>query len=115
VYSFSPGQSGLVFIGIAIGCTVGTTILILIDQIVHTKFKSRHSHVDTPLPPELRLCGAMVGSPLMPIALFWVAWSARQGIHWMAPVLATALFGCANILIFVRMIPSLSLYDLDQV
>ncbi|KAL3485197.1 major facilitator superfamily domain-containing protein [Aspergillus germanicus] len=101
VYTFSPGQSGLVFIGIAIGCTVGATILIIIDQIVHTKFKSRHGHVDTPLPPELRLCGAMVGSPLMSIALFWFAWSARQGVHWMAPILATALFGCANILIFV--------------
>ncbi|KAJ0426567.1 major facilitator superfamily domain-containing protein [Aspergillus carlsbadensis] len=101
VSSFSPGQSGLVFTGISIGCTLGAAILILIDQIVHTRYKPRYCHANTPLPPELRLCGAMVGSPLMPIALFWFAWSARQGVHWIAPVLATALFGCANILIFV--------------
>ncbi|KAL2855983.1 major facilitator superfamily domain-containing protein [Aspergillus pseudoustus] len=102
VYGFSPGQSGLVFIAVAIGCILGAALLILIDQLVHTKHKLRHGHhSDTPLPPELRLCGAMVGSPLMPIALFWFAWTARPGVHWTAPIFATALFGCANILIFV--------------
>ncbi|KAG2002080.1 hypothetical protein GB937_009745 [Aspergillus fischeri] len=99
IYDFSPGQCGLVFIGIPVGCVVGTIALILIDSYTLTKHRARN--LDVPPPPERLLWGAMVGSPLMPASLFWFAWTARPGVHWMSSITATGLFACSNILIFV--------------
>lgn len=99
-YGFTPGQAGLVFIGIAVGCALGGMTLVLLDA--HTlRLHVRLSNVD-PSPPERMIWGAIVGGPLMPAALFWFAWTARPGIHWISSVLATGLFGFSNILIFVR-------------
>lgn len=100
-YGFTSGQAGLVVIGIAGGCALGGMTLVLLDA--HTlKQHVRRSKTD-PSPPERMLWGAIVGGLLMPTALFWFAWTARSGIHWISiSVLATGLFGFSNILIFVR-------------
>lgn len=34
-------------------------------------------------------------------ALFWFAWTAQPGIHFMFSIVATGLFGYSNILVFV--------------
>ncbi|KAF7183310.1 hypothetical protein CNMCM7691_003223 [Aspergillus felis] len=98
-YGFSLGQCGLAFIGIPVGCIIGTIALILIDSYTLTQHRTRNS--DVPPPPERLLWGAMVGSPLMPASLFWFAWTARPAVHWMSSITATGLFACSNILIFV--------------
>ncbi|KAH7205377.1 major facilitator superfamily domain-containing protein [Fusarium redolens] len=95
VYSFSSGQTGLVFLSIAIGCVAGAVLYIIIDHRVHKRKGDVYSD------PEQRLWGAMYGSILMPAALFWFAWTARPGVHWMASIVAAGLFGCSNLLIFV--------------
>ncbi|EXM12588.1 MFS transporter superfamily [Fusarium oxysporum f. sp. vasinfectum] len=95
VYSFSSGQTGLVFLSIAIGCVAGAVLYIIIDHRVHKRKGNVYSD------PEQRLWGAMYGSILMPAALFWFAWTARPGVHWMASIVAAGLFGCSNLLIFV--------------
>ncbi|KAE8385737.1 major facilitator superfamily domain-containing protein [Aspergillus alliaceus] len=98
-YGFSPGQCGLAFIGIAVGCLIGALVLILLDRHTLAKHHARNQNVTAP--PERLLVGAMVGSPLMPAALFWFAWTSLPGIHWISSIIAMALFGCSNILIFV--------------
>ncbi|KAH7168177.1 major facilitator superfamily domain-containing protein [Fusarium sp. MPI-SDFR-AT-0072] len=95
VHSFSSGQTGLVFLSIAIGCVAGGVLYIIIDHRVHKRKDDVYSD------PEQRLRGAMYGSILMPAALFWFAWTARPGVHWMASIVAAGLFGCSNLLIFV--------------
>ncbi|KAJ4551110.1 hypothetical protein HRR77_003454 [Exophiala dermatitidis] len=42
----------------------------------------------------------MVGSILLPIGLYWFAWSARSDVHWISPVLATIPFGTGNLSVF---------------
>ncbi|KAL3442371.1 major facilitator superfamily domain-containing protein [Aspergillus insuetus] len=98
-YSFTPGQSGLVLIGIAPGCMLGGFTLILIDS----RTMKRHlvKNKADPPPPERMLLGAMFGGPLMAASLFWFAWTARPDIHWMSSIAATGLFGFSNILVFV--------------
>lgn len=98
-YGFSPGQSGLVFLGITTGCSVGAIIKILIDQHVYQKQLVKQQGC---IPTEQRLWGSMLGSILMPASLFWFAWTAQQSVHWMVPIVAAAFFGAASILIFVR-------------
>ncbi|GAB1210330.1 hypothetical protein APSETT445_009121 [Aspergillus pseudonomiae] len=100
-YGFSPGQSGLAFIGIAVGCIIGAVALIILDGYTMAKHRARQPGAAAP--PERMLVAAMVGSPLMPAALFWFAWTSQPGIHWMSSIIAMALFGCSNIMIFVRL------------
>jgi MFS family permease len=95
VYDFSSGQTGLVFLSIAIGCVVGAVSYIVIDHQVHMRKGHLYSM------PEQRLWGAMLGSLFMPAALFWFSWTARPGVHWMVSIVAAGFFGASNILIFV--------------
>lgn len=95
-YGFTLGQGGLVFLSIAVGCVVGATTSIIIDRYARASESSASNQ------PEQRLWGAMLGSCMLPAALFWFAWTVRPGVHWMASVVAAGVFGCSNILIFVR-------------
>lgn len=54
-----------------------------------------------PVAPEHRLYPALLGTFLMPIGLFWFAWTARSNIHWFSPVLAGIPFAWGNLLIFM--------------
>ncbi|CAG7916157.1 unnamed protein product [Penicillium olsonii] len=98
-YDFTPGQSGLVLIGIAVGCVLGGTVLVLLDAYT-MKLHVRKLNTAAP-PPERMLWGAMIGGPFMAASLFWFAWTARPGIHWISSIIATGLFGFSNILVFV--------------
>lgn len=98
-YNFDSGESGLVLIGIAVGCVLGGILLILLDSYTVKRHILKYKSA-TP-PPERVLWGAMVGGPLMAAALFWFAWTARPGVHWMSSIVATGLFGFSNILVFV--------------
>ncbi|KAJ5673721.1 hypothetical protein N7507_002848 [Penicillium longicatenatum] len=98
-YNFTPGESGLVLIGLAVGCVLGGGVLVLLDS--HTLKRHAMKYRSETPPPERVLWGAMIGGPLMAGSLFWFAWTARPGIHWMSSIIATGLFGFSNILVFV--------------
>ncbi|KAK7451300.1 hypothetical protein VKT23_012641 [Stygiomarasmius scandens] len=97
-HGFSPGESGLVFIGVGIGTTLGSLI---------NYFYSRH-YPELVVkwrgfpPPEERLYGAMIGAPAMVIGAFWLGWTgAYPEVHWAAPAVATIAIGMAISLIFI--------------
>jgi len=43
----------------------------------------------------------MIGAPLIPIGLFWFAWSARPSAHWISPILAGIPFAWGNTATFL--------------
>ena len=102
IYHFSTGIGGLTFLGIGVGCFVGTAIFIAIDRLYYRKqtLLLRARGIMTPLPPEARLPGAMIGSTFLPVSLFWFAWSAKPEIHWIVPLISTVFFGAGNMLVF---------------
>lgn len=102
VYHFNTGESGLVFLAIGLGVVISTLTFILIDLYTYRQktHKKRASGDFTHLPPEARLQPAMLGSVLLPISLFWFAWTARSDVHWIVPVIATVPFGIGNSLVF---------------
>ncbi|OAL34858.1 hypothetical protein AYO20_05818 [Fonsecaea nubica] len=102
IYHFNTGESGLVFLGIGLGVALATLIFIWIDRLIYRKktLKRRSQGDFTPLAPEERLWAAMLGSFLLPIGLFWFAWTAKREIHWISPVIATIPFGIGNLLVF---------------
>ena len=67
----------------------------------------RTSHyADSPPPssapsPEERLYLAMLGSFLLPTSLFLFGWSAHYRLPWIVPVIAEALFGAGNLVVFM--------------
>lgn len=101
VYQFNLWQTGLIFLGITVGCTIGAVIAVVVDH--HTYVKELVSANDRMgrLPPEKRLYTAMIGSVCLPIGLFWFGWSARPDVHWIVPEIATVFFACGSLLVFV--------------
>ncbi|KAK3073761.1 hypothetical protein LTR53_004341 [Teratosphaeriaceae sp. CCFEE 6253] len=110
VYGFNTWQYGLTFLGIGIGVLLAVATAIVLDKTVYTRRtaqalkEGRHMAA-----PEHRLYTAMMGSFGIPIGLFWFAWSARQGIHWISPVLAGIPFAWGNLCVFM----SAAMYLID--
>lgn len=42
----------------------------------------------------------MLGGVLVPIGLFWFAWSSYPHVHWIVPILESAVFGAGTLLTF---------------
>lgn len=107
IYHMGLGVTGLTFLGIGVGLLISTGIYIYIDRTIYfpknpdgTRGKRDAKGNLIPSSPEAMLIPAKIGAPLLPIALFWQAWTARHGVHWMAPVAAGAPFGMSLMLIF---------------
>lgn len=105
IYHFSQGESGLVFLAIGVGLVLAWTIFIALDQWIYVPRAKRviasgANQRSLLLPPEQRVHSAAVGCLMLPIGLFWFAWTARSDIHWIVPVLACIPFGCGNLMVF---------------
>jgi len=113
VYNFNPGQVGLTFTPIFVGCTFASGTSLLCDKFLYQKqllalraanssnSSVNHEPAKLHVDPEHRLYPAMIGSIGIPLGLFWFAWTARSDIHWASPVLATMVFSFGNLCVFV--------------
>lgn len=111
IYGFNTGESGLVFIAIAVGNVIGYGIFVLVDRLAYRPLLlAAKARGDAgPISPETRLYSALIGAILLPISLFWFAWTARPSIHWICPVIASVPFAIGNALVFY----SAMLYMID--
>lgn len=96
---WSPGIGGLAFIGIAVGMTVAT-IGTMFDN---KRYKRVAAQTNGMAPPEARLPPALVGSVLLPIGLFWFAWTNGTDIHWVVPIIGSAFFAAGIVLVFLSL------------
>jgi hypothetical protein len=97
-YGFTPGQQGLTFISIALGCVIGFLAVIYLDRRTYPPLETKYG-VGV-VPPEYRLYGAMVGGVLSPLSLFWFGWAANAGAYWLNPVVAAVPFAVGNIMVY---------------
>ncbi|CUS20349.1 LAQU0S01e04632g1_1 [Lachancea quebecensis] len=126
VYHMDGGISGLAFIGIGIGLWIGSVFYILYDrrfffpaapagtpalnstESKRTKpYRGKRDPVTgelVPLKPEKLLDICKIGSIALPISLFWLGWTSKASVHWMAPMAAGVPFGFGLILIFFSVI-----------
>ncbi|AGO14135.1 AaceriAER339Cp [[Ashbya] aceris (nom. inval.)] len=122
VYHFGMGETGLTFIGISIGLWLGMILYVWYDrkyffpapppgtpllanpQSIRDRPMRGQRDPETgqlvPLVPEMFLTVTKFGSLALPVALFWLGWSARPSVHWIVPALAGIPFGFGMILIF---------------
>ncbi|KAF9872692.1 MFS multidrug transporter [Colletotrichum karsti] len=97
---WSPGVGGLAFLGVAVG---------MIFAVIYTGFDSRRyikvskAHGGF-APPEARLPPSMVGACLLPIGLFWFAWTNGPEIHWVVSIIASGFFAAGLVLVFLSLL-----------
>lgn len=95
---WSPGMSGLSFIGLVIGilCSV---VFQLWDNQQYVRLL-KHLYPE-PAPPEARLPGCCIGSVSLAVGLFWFAWTSSPDIHWAWSIAAGVPFGFGVVLITI--------------
>ncbi|OCT45790.1 putative transporter mfs2 [Cladophialophora carrionii] len=94
---WSQGVSGLAFIGVAVGMTLGV-IYAIVDNKRYARVEREH---EGEAPPESRLPPALVGAVVIPIGMFWFAWTNFPSIHWIVCIIASAPFGFGVVLVFL--------------
>jgi len=94
---WSPGIGGLAFLGVAVGMIFAVAYAIW-DNKRYAKISDANKGF---APPEARLPLCMVGSVLVPIGMFWFAWTNDPSINFMASIAAGVPFGAGLVLIFL--------------
>ncbi|KPV76631.1 uncharacterized protein RHOBADRAFT_52611 [Rhodotorula graminis WP1] len=91
-HSLSPGESGTLFLSIAVGlflCAVCTPVM---RSDWRRRVGRAHARGQA-VAPEERLRVAVVGTWAVPVSLYWAAWVCRPGVSIWASLGAQALFG----------------------
>jgi multidrug resistance protein len=95
---WSQGIGGLAFIGVLIGMITAVAYSIWIENPRYQRIADEHKGF---APPEARLPPAMIGGILLPIGLFWFAWTNAPSLPWAASMAAGIPFGAGMVLVFL--------------
>jgi hypothetical protein len=99
-HGFNTWQVGLSFTGILVGMIAG----ILTDPVwsrIRTSLV-RKLEAETGVPgasePEFRLPPAIMGAFLVPAGIFMFGWSTYPWVHWIVPIVGSAIFAIGYVL-----------------
>ncbi|TQV93115.1 multidrug resistance protein [Cordyceps javanica] len=95
------GLGGVAFVGTAIGVILATVAAYFDYKYYIKAQKSKDTLI---LPPEYRLRSTIVGSFLIPIGLFWFAWTSQPSIHWIVPIIGSVFFACGLVMVFMSLL-----------
>lgn len=91
---WNAGQSGLALMGIAVGTLIASAINIPVSRRFAKKAQAGTGS------PEVRLQPAMVGGLLIPLGLFWFAWTSYPTVPWPASVVGSMFFGIGMVIVW---------------
>ena len=107
-YHFSSGSVGLTFMGLGVGSLSG---LVIFAWYSDRTLKKRTAEADViaaaagqqsaGMKPEYRLPPLIPGSALIPMGLLIYGWTAKYHVHWIVPIMSTALIGIGNMAAFM--------------
>ncbi|GKU04067.1 major facilitator superfamily transporter [Fusarium langsethiae] len=95
IYSFNIWQVGLSFLGILVGMVAAVGL----DPVWHrirsslVRKLSSETGVQGSSQPEFRLPPAIVGALVVPAGIFMFGWSCYPWVHWIVPIIGSAIFG----------------------
>lgn len=111
-YGFQAVGQSLSFIPMITGTLIAPIPLLLLDRYTYQpklkRFLVNHSHEEV-FPPEYRLYGAMIASPLLPAFLLAYAWTSQAAIYWICPMIFQCLAMCMSSMIYT----TTNLYMMD--
>ena len=93
---WSLGVSSLPFVSFIFGIIMGTGVM---AYSTATNFKRAYILHGAPVPEE-RLPPMILGAVVLPIALFWWAWTSFPSITWVPQVISTAFIGMGMLVTF---------------
>ncbi|KAK7968051.1 MFS general substrate transporter, partial [Apiospora aurea] len=95
IHHFSPGEQGLVFLGILVFAAFSVPALIYwLKTSLVPKMQSDNFRPEMVLPP------TFVGCFVLPACLFWFGWSSRESVHWIVPVVGSGSFAIGIVTLF---------------
>ncbi|KAJ7240401.1 MFS polyamine transporter [Mycena haematopus] len=95
---FTIAHTGLIFIGVGIGSTMGASLNIYLERGYPKLVKTWRGFP----PPEEHLRGAMVGGCAFVVGIFWLGWSGQySSVPWYVPALSTIVLGMSVCMIFI--------------
>ncbi|OAG01087.1 putative MFS multidrug transporter, partial [Paraphaeosphaeria sporulosa] len=98
-YNFSEKGIALVYLGVGVGSLIGLFITGAISDRLLNHLAKRYNNGKPK--PEYRLPVMIIGSILVPVGLFLYGWSAEEKVHWIVPVIGTAIIGAALMIVFM--------------
>ncbi|KAK9413641.1 putative Bicyclomycin resistance protein [Seiridium unicorne] len=115
-YGFSTSLVGLSFIGLGVGSLAGVGFFSTTsDRYMKKKAAEADALAESTgaakegMKPEYRLPLFPYGALMLPVGLFLYGWTAEYRVHWIVPIIGTAIVGMGNLVIFM----SLQLYLID--
>ncbi|TFY74495.1 hypothetical protein EWM64_g9517, partial [Hericium alpestre] len=94
-HGFNVQMTGLTFLGIGLGMAMGLAT----QPYWNRKFREYKAKHGDP-PPEFRLKMGQVGGILVPIGLYWLAFTTYRHVHWIVPIIASIPFGTGTYFVF---------------
>jgi hypothetical protein len=98
-YGFNLWQGGLTFFGIIVGILIGAAMDPLWRRNYRRLVRIREGETgeEGGSEPEFRLPQAIFGAVLVPMGIFWFAWTCYPDIHWIVPVIGSVFFGMGSV------------------
>lgn len=100
VRGWPQGVASLPFIALVIGIIISLLYVALVDQSRYARVVARNNGV---APPEARFPPAMLGAVVLPIGLFWFAWTNGPETFWLISVSAGVFFGFGMVLLYMSL------------
>lgn len=99
IRGWTPGISGLAFVGIC----VGTFLTILLEPLLRRIINCHRPDPETGKPrPEAMISIVCIAAVLCPLGQLWFAWTCvPTSVHWIWPILAGVPFGAGNTMVFI--------------
>lgn len=94
-------MSGLSFVGVMVGQILASFCYIYLDLLYRRDLKKSPNGI---LPAEARLIPALIGAVLLPVGLFWFAWTNYGSIHWSVSLIGSSFFGLGEVMMFISII-----------
>lgn len=96
IYHMPDVLRNMAFYGIAAGFLIAGAIAVAVGKHLRQQMHSN----DGEIIPEKRLLYAMYGSPAVPAALFWMAWTSREDVSFWSPIASSVLLGMGVMSVF---------------
>ncbi|KAG1790796.1 major facilitator superfamily domain-containing protein [Suillus plorans] len=96
IHGFNMQTTGLAFIGIGLGMLSAISTQPLWNRL----YARETAKYNGDPPPEMRLIMGQVGAILVPVGLFWLAFTTYPQVHWIAPIIASVPFGSGIYFVF---------------
>ncbi|KAG1895762.1 major facilitator superfamily domain-containing protein [Suillus fuscotomentosus] len=102
-HGFDMQTTGLAFAGIGLGMILAISTQPLWNRGVPFSlmlYVRETAKYNGDPPPEMRLIMGQVGAILVPVGLFWLAFTTYPQVHWIAPIIASVPFGSGIYFVF---------------